>query len=214
MTVNCCTTEGTNRFFSRWSKTYAKRFRKKGLAKEQRFLVEGIERATPASKTVLEIGSGIGALHMTLLERGARSAVAVDLAEGMLEKARQLAKEKGLESRTRYILGDFVTLNGDISPADITVLDKVVCCYQNIGALMQKSLAGTKEIYALTFPRDTFPIRSLFLTQRFIANLFRLSFSPHWHDWEEMCRTIESSGFSEVYGNKTIAWTVKVYRRK
>lgn len=211
--MDCCS-QGTNKFFSRRSSTYSKRFRRKGLAKEQRYLVEGIMQEPLTSKTVLEIGSGVGSVHLNLLEQGASSAVGIDIAEGMIEKARQLAHDKGLEKRTRYFVGDFATMDGEVPGSDITILDKVVCCYDDVNALIEKSTAKTNEIYALSFPRDYLPVKMMFKTQIFIAKLLRFSFRPYWHNWDELCRNIASRGFSEIYHNKTLVWTVRVYRRR
>lgn len=211
--MECCAQPGTNTFFSRWSKTYDKRFRKKGLAREQRYLIEGITRTPLTAKTILDVGSGIGSLHLSLLQQGAASAVGVDMAEGMIEKARQLARERGLEKRTHYIVGDFTMMNGALPASDITILDKVVCCYENIDSLVDKSISKTKEIYALTFPRNSFVVRVLFKAQIVVRKLFRFSFRPYWHDWGQMCNKVVANGFGEIYHNATFLWTVQVYRR-
>lgn len=212
--MDCCSVQDTNKFFSHWSRTYLKRFRRKGLAKEQKFLVQGITQASLHDKTILEIGSGIGSLHLNLLQQGAISAVGVDIAEGMIEKARSLATDLGLEARTRYYVGDFVTMNGEIPESDITILDKVVCCYEEVDKLFEKSIAKTKEIYALSFPRDTLVIKFLFKTQIVVSTLFRFSFRPYWHNWEGICQKVLSHNFDEIYRNKTIIWTIRVYQKR
>lgn len=211
--MDCCAIQGTDRFFSRWSRAYGKRFRRKGLTKEQKYLVEGITKHPVKSKTVLDIGSGVGALHLTLLQMGAAHAVGIDIAEGMIEQAKKFAKEQGLSDRTKYIVGDFVATNGEIPVSDITMLDKVVCCYENVDDLLVKSLGKTKELCALSFPRNVFPVRTMFEIQIFIAKLFRWSFRPFWHDWEAICAKIRAGGFEETYHNNTIVWSVRVYRR-
>jgi predicted RNA methylase len=55
-----------------------RRYRQKGPGPTTRLLVDGIVQSASISGTVLDIGSGVGALTFTLLERGASSAVAVD----------------------------------------------------------------------------------------------------------------------------------------
>src|SRR5712692_6117819 len=129
--MDCCPAEGTDKFFSRWSNTYRKRFQKKGLEKGQKYLVEGITKSPIISKTILEIGCGVGALHLSLLQRGAAASVGIDIAEGMINEARQLSRDLDLEPQARYYVGDFVTMDGEIPLSDITILDKVVCCYEN-----------------------------------------------------------------------------------
>jgi magnesium-protoporphyrin O-methyltransferase len=206
-------TSGAGRFFSKNSKRYAKTFRKKGLAKEQRLLLDGILSTSPAEKTVLDIGCGIGALHLSLLGAGAASAVGVDTAEGMIAYARTLAREKGIEERTSYHIGDFVPLHDSLAAADITILDKVVCCYENVDELVGLSLDKTTAVYALTFPRPHIAVRFFFSIPIVAGKLLRWSFRPYWHDWQKMVAQIERSGFSESYAGATMLWSVKVFRR-
>ena len=147
---SCCQTdtrsEGTNKFFSKWSKKYAKRFRKGKLEKVQKHLLEGIRKESVAEKAILDIGCGVGSLHLTLLEEGAAKATGVDISEGMLEQAKKFSAQRSLGAKTSYILGDFVQKAGEIEPADITLLDKVVSCYDDVQALVKKSAENTRRI--------------------------------------------------------------------
>jgi magnesium-protoporphyrin O-methyltransferase len=214
---SCCSTpsptNGTNKFFSRWSKLYAKRFRRKGLAKEQTFLLEGVRQGSVLNKTLLDIGCGVGALHLTLLQEGAARAVGVDLAEGMIENARQFAHEKGLAEKTRYIVGDFVQVSDTVPEADITLLDKVVCCYENLPGLLETSTSRTRSIYALTHPKGNLLIQLMFKAHVAFSTLIRMPFRPFWHDWATMRARITERGFRLIYENSTFFWQVLVYQR-
>ncbi len=213
----CCNSLGAcepmNRFFSRWSKRYAKSFRKCGLERTQRYLLEGVRKEPFALKEILDIGCGVGALHMTLLLEGAAAATGIDISEGMLQQAKKLAEENHLEGKTDYVLGDFVGVSGMMKEADITFLDKVVCCYEDYGALIERSTAKTKTIYALSHPKKSLLMESIFKLQIFILKLSRGSFHPFWHDWDEVHRIILGQGFQLMYSNSTIAWQVLVYKR-
>jgi SAM-dependent methyltransferase len=214
--MECCRRplQGTDRFFSKQSRRYLKKFRTAGLAKEQRLLFEGIVLSEIRDMAILEIGCGVGALHLSLLKRGARSAVGVDIAEGMLEGARTLSREYGLETRTRYLLGDFVGLEQTVAPADITLLDKVVCCYEDVGALLGASLAKTGNIYALSFPRSN-PISRLFIAfASAMGKLLKWSFHPYWHDWPALTERIRAAGFLQTYRRTTLFWDVRVFARQ
>jgi magnesium-protoporphyrin O-methyltransferase len=217
--MNCrCTpsppASGLGRFFSKNSKRYLKTYRRKGLAKEQRLLIDGITSTAPGGKTVLDIGCGIGALHISLLSAGAASAVGVDAAEGMIEHARILAAEEGVDDRTAYHVGDFVGLQPSLSAADITILDKVVCCYERVDELVGLSLDKTRSVYALTFPRPHILVRCIISIPIIVGTILRWSFRPYWHDWQEMLGLIERSGFRECYAGETMMWSVKVFRRE
>lgn len=211
--MDCCTV-GIDKFFSKWAARYSRRFRRKGLEKIQKHLVEGITVTEVTSKSILDIGCGVGALHLTLLQRGAASATGIDVAEGMIVKAKELAAELRLSERTTYHVGDFVSMDGTIEPTDITVLDKVVCCYADIDSLLDHSLEKTREIYALSFPRDWFPVRWGFRFQILLGLLLKWSFRPYWHDWEAVCGRIEAASFRETYRSTTLIWTGVVFRRR
>ncbi len=208
---NAC--EPTGKFFSRWSKRYARRFRKRGLEKTQRYLLEGVRKEPVVSKDILDIGCGVGSLHVTLLREGAAAATGIDISEGMLQQAKKLAEENHLEGRINYILGDFVRESETLREADITMLDKVVCCYEDYNALIKSSTAKTRTIYALSHPKKNIIMESIFKLQIFSLKLFRNAFRPFWHDWNDVHRIILDQGFQLIYSNSTIAWQVLVYKR-
>ena len=213
----CCSPDqvnhGTGAFFSRWSNRYAKRFRKGGLERAQKYLLEGIRHEPIQGSTVLDIGCGVGQLHLTLLREGAARSVGVDLSEDMLREAQHFAEEFGLRERARYVTGDFAQISSSIPESDITVLDKVVCCYEDLTNLLHTSTGKTKHIYALTHPKENLLMEGVFKGQALWARLFRWSFRPFWHDWSEMKSLILSQGFQLLYENSTIAWQVLVFRR-
>lgn len=215
--MSCCSTpqphEGTNRFFTRWSKKYAKQYKKRGLAKEQRFLLEGIKKEPIQSRTILDIGCGVGALHHVLLREGAARSIGVDIADGMVRQAEQFSREFNLQDRTEYRTGDFVRLADSIGESDVTMLDKVVCCYENLEGLLETSTKKTRHILALTHPRENLLLKVVFQTQIALAKLFRWKFRPFWHDWVVMKASIIARGFEPIYENSTIAWQVVVFRR-
>ena len=214
--MSCCTptdSSGTGRCFTRFSKRYAKQFRKKGPEKIQQYILEGIREAGISHKHILDIGCGVGTIHLTLLNEGAASATGVDRSAGMLEQARTFAGERGLAGRTSYHLGDFVDLGPDLPAADITVLDKVVCCYEHLDDLVARSTEKTKELYTLTHPRNNALVKFFFQTQIFFLKLFRADFHPFWHDWGQMRSNIRSRGFRPVYERATFLWDVAVFQR-
>lgn len=214
--MSCCgdgSCAGAQRFFTRRSRSYGKRQRKKGLEKVQQQLVEGIERSPITSAKVLDIGCGVGAVHLTLLEKGADRAVGIDAAPGMIKEARRLAMERGLLERVDHVVGDFVSRAGEIRPADITILDKVVCCYEHLDTLVALSTDRSRRVYAITRPRDRFIVRSMFKIQIGLLKLFRATFRPFWHDWDRLHRMIREKGFRPMYENNTFLWTVAVFER-
>lgn len=212
--MSCCyqaRVSGTGRFFSRFARRYRKRYLKKGLEVSQRQLVQGVTQAGIAGAALLEIGCGVGYLHQTLLKSGAASAEGIDLSERMLAEAATLARELGITERVHYRQGDFVELSGEVAPADVTLLDKVVCCYPDAAALVRTSLAKTRRVYALTYPRDR---RITRLGAALIAFAFWLIRSPvrnYIHDPGTIEAWVLGAGFRKTYENRTLLWLTQVY---
>ncbi len=210
--AGCCELP-TGRYFSRSSKSFARRFRKGRLEKVQKVLLDNVRAAGVEGRTILDIGCGVGALHLTLLTEGATSAVGVDMSSGMLEQARSLASERVLQDRTTHIIGDVVALKEQVQPADITLMDKVVCCYEHLPDLLAVAVERTNSILALSHPRDIWYVRWQFRTQIYLSGLFNRSFRPWWHDWKRMEAMIEIGGMKLVKGEDAGEWRVLIYEK-
>lgn len=98
--------------------------------------------------TVLEVGGGIGALQLELLDAGAAAATNVELSGGYEEAAAQLLAGRQVER----LVGDFVEL--DVPPHDIVLLHRVVCCYPDVDALVGAAAEKTRHRLALTLPQQ------------------------------------------------------------
>ena len=211
--MNCCCphSNSANRFFSFFAGSYRKRFEKKGFEPSQRQLMEGLEEAGFQDATILEIGSGVGHLHQTLLEQGAASAVGVDLASKMIDEARHWAEERNLSELTDYVQGDFMEIHGSLADVDVTILDKVVCCYPDADGLVHSSLRKTSHVYALTYPRDRWYVRALIGTAALFLKIIRSDFRPYVHPPETVERWITQTGFDKRYENHNAMWLTQVY---
>lgn len=214
--MNCCCPHSVSagKFFSLFARRYRKRFARKGFEPSQIQLLTGLQQAGFTDATLLEVGSGVGHLHQHLLESGAASAVGIDLAPKMVAEAIDWARERGLSDRTRYIEGDFMDLEADIDPAEIVILDKVVCCYPDAEGLIQAALGKTQRVLALTYPRDRWYVR---LGMALVVSglyLFRSDFRPYVHDPEDIERWITTAGFHKTYEATTISWLTQIYQRQ
>lgn len=211
----CCTpyARSTGRCFSRFARRYRRRFERRGLEASQRQLVAGLEAAGFAGASLLEIGSGVGYLHQLLLERGAATATGIDLAPAMVEQARDRARARGLEGRTRYLCGDYLALAQEAGAADVTLLDKVVCCYPDVEALVQASLARTRRVYALTYPRDRALVRLAVGAAALALRALGSDFRPYVHDPERIRGWITAAGFTQRWEARTPVWLTQVFAR-
>jgi len=212
----CCSphARSAGRLFSRFAGRYRRRFERHGFERSQRQLMAGLARAGYAGARVLEIGSGVGHLHQSLLEQGADRAVGVDLAPLMIGEARRWAHERGLEGRTRYLEGDFMALSDQLAAADVTVLDKVVCCYPDAEGLVMRSVGLTRRVYALTYPRDRWYVRLGVALGSALLKLLGSDFRPYVHDPARVEGWILEAGFRRHFQATTWVWLTRVYVRE
>src|SRR6266508_4007771 len=85
-----------------------------------------------STRTLLDIGGGVGAIQHELLKAGAARATDVDASNAYLDAARAEAARQGHADRATFHHGDFVALADAIAPADIVTLDRVICCYHDM----------------------------------------------------------------------------------
>ena len=211
--MSCCCPHSRSggRVFSFFARNYRKRFTKKGFEPSQQQLLQGLQQAGFVGATVLEIGSGVGHFHLTMLEQGAKSATGIDLAPKMIEEARNWAKQRGLAERSQYFQGDFMEILPEVDTAEVTVLDKVVCCYPDADGLVHRSLEKTGRVYALTYPRYRLSVRLAIGLGALLMKLIGSSFRPYAHHPEDIERWISEQGFRKVYENTTLIWLTQVY---
>ncbi len=211
--MNCCCDNPAGQFFDKESKKFSKKYRKKGLEKISRMLVEGIEGLGIKDATVLEVGCGVGGAHRALIKNGAAKAYATELSEEMLNAARVFSAEEGMTDKIDFILGDIVEMNGEIPEVDIAMHDKVVCCYENADGLLEKTLGKTKNIYGFVMPRNNSLARFFFRFLIFISKVLRWDFHPFYHPEQPILDRIEKAGFRLKFEDHTFIWKVRVYQK-
>jgi hypothetical protein len=109
--MGCCSTferAAEQQFNAKKAADELKRYRAKGPGPTTRLLVEGIVKSGVMSGTVLDVGSGIGSLTFTLLERGATGAITVDASIAYLQRAQEEAEQRGCAAAVRFVHADFV----------------------------------------------------------------------------------------------------------
>ena len=216
--MDCCSVNGLDVLFNAsTARKELKSYRKKGLGKGSRKLVDFLKEQNLAGSTLLEIGGGIGALHLELLKEGAQKAVGVDVSTAYVEAATGLAQELGFADAVEYYVGDFVEQEQKIALADIVLLERVICCYPNMKALVTASAQHAQRLYALTYPRRTWLIRAVFFMMNLGLAILRKRFRIFVHHPQEVAATLASEGFSPIFHSASGIgghWQIAVYQRK
>src|SRR6187551_2586546 len=121
--MTCCSAKGCDEFFSeRVAQRDAARYRRAGIDGNARRVVDVACRRGIEGSTVLEVGGGIGALQLELLQAGASRAENVELSPAYERYAAELLQAAGLEARVERHLLDFAGQGDDVQPADVVIL--------------------------------------------------------------------------------------------
>lgn len=204
---DCCSVNGLAQMFGgRTARREAREFRKNGLSKRIGVLVDRLPADGVEGAQVLDIGGGVGGAHHELLRRGAAGAVLVEVSPAYTAAARDLAQEFGHADAVEYRNGDFVALSEEIEPGDIVVLDRVVCCYPNMPALLETSAARSRRYYLLVAPRENWLLRAFERTIRLGMWLLRRKFRFFLHSLAEIDRRLEIRGFKKTFEAESLLW--------
>ena len=143
----CCSGPACGEFFTeRVAQRDARAYRRKGLTGPAARIRDVLRRRGLEGSTVLEVGGGVGALHLELLKAGAATATNVELSPAYEPYAAGLAREEGLEARVQRRLLDFAREAEGLAPADLVVLNKVVCCYPDYESLVGAAADRTRRL--------------------------------------------------------------------
>jgi hypothetical protein len=202
-----------NEFGERAARDDLKAYRRSGPGKTTRWLIEGLEAGGVGGMTVLDIGAGIGAVHQQLLADGAVSAIDVDGSPAYVTAAREEAARRGTADRIHYHVGDFVELAPAIGESDIVALDRVICCYPDMPALVRLSVARAQRRYGLVYPRDTWWIRTGASLLNGLARLARQRVRAYVHRTIDVDAIVLAAGFTPRFRRRGLFWQVAVYER-
>jgi len=145
--ISCCQPDYRRFFNRRFAERELRRYRRRGLSGTERDLVALC--GAVGGETVLEVGGGIGALQLELLDAGATHATNVELSGGYEETAAELFRGRDDAER---VVGDFVET--ELPEHDVVVMHRVVCCYPDAEALVGAAASHARRVLALTLPQQ------------------------------------------------------------
>jgi magnesium-protoporphyrin O-methyltransferase len=212
--VNCCQCQGIEICFDRQlvAKELA-RYRKQGPAKTTRVLLDALRAEGVEGATLLDIGGGLGAIAHDLLAAGVSRVSHVEASGAYLEAAREEASRGGYADQVSYYHGDFVALAPQLPPADVVTLDRVVCCYHDMPALVRESAARARRLYGLVYPRDTWWVKLGLAIENFVLRIQRSRFRTFVHPTRAVEAIVRQYGLVRRFYRHTFVWQVVVYSK-
>src|SRR6185436_11084593 len=180
---SCCRSGVCGEMFDdRFARKTLRRYRKKGLDPIERGMVESVAAVERNGGRILEIGGGIGAIQAELIVAGADRGEVVELLSAYEPYAREIARDKHIEDRTTFRVADLLERPNAVAPADVVVLNRVVCCTPDGVQLTELAARLATRVVLLSYPRDRFVVRAVTklinATMRVLGRSFRVFLHP------------------------------------
>lgn len=178
-----------------------------------RELIDVVRARGVAGARLLDIGAGVGAVHVALLEAGAASAIDVDASRDYLATARAEAERRGLGGRVEYRFGDVVLVADDLPAVDVVTLDSAICCYPDLEPMLAAATRSRPRLVGITYPRDTWWMRA-FMRLYNLWSVARRSPARYFvHRHAQLETWMASAGYRNVHEGGIPVWRVVLYQR-
>jgi len=178
------------------------------------WLLDRLKEEDLENYSLLDIGGGVGAIQLELLQVGISHVTSVDASSAYINTAKSEAKRQGLEARITHHHGDFVDISPELDEAHIVTLERVLCCYHDMPALVTSSAQLAKRYYGVIYPRDTWWLR----TGQKIASFFlwaaRNPFRFFIHATEDVEGLLFKLGFERIYLRRGLIWQVALFENQ
>jgi magnesium-protoporphyrin O-methyltransferase len=161
-----------------------------------------------AGATVLEIGGGVGHLHVELLRRGASRVINLEISENYAGEAARLLEAAGMSDRVARRFLDLAQAPDEVEPADVVVLHRVVCCYPDYAALLKVAAGHARKTLVYSHPAANVVNRAQFGAENLYRRLTRSDFRAFIHPPQDMLRAAESDGMNVAHRRHARDWDV------
>jgi hypothetical protein len=213
--VESCQCQGIEAKFDReYVAKHLRDYRKKGPENTTLQLVDALRAEGVQGLTLLDIGGGVGDIQHELLKSGVASAVDNEASSAFAEACQEEAVRQGHGDRIKHVQGNFTDVTAQLEPADIVTLDRVICCYDDMPALVRLSAEKARKLYGVVYPLDRWWIRlGVVLYYNLRHRLSRNPMRQYIYPKEDIDAVISAAGLRQVFHRLMGAWHVAVYAR-
>ncbi len=213
--MDCCQCQGIEQKQTRkYVAKKLKKYLKNGPKKTTSQLIEALQAKGVSGMTLLDIGGGLGDIQHALIKSGLSYATDNEASTAYLEACQKEAERLGHADRIRHIYGNFVELAKDIEPADIVTLDRVICCYPDMPALVNLSAQKATRLYGIVYPLDQWWV---WLLMQFYYNLRNWVLRNPMRNFVFPSQAVEgilqSNGLERCFYKVMAPWQIAVYAR-
>ena len=210
---SCCSAVYQNKFDAQRAQKELIEYHEMGPKKTSQPLVAAVQQLPLDNCSVLDIGGGIGVQSFAALERGAAFSTHIDISQAYCQTFLNEAERQGLQDKVSSQQGDFLEVAPQLDPADLVVLDKVICCYKDYEMLVKQSVAKAGKWYAFTLPRDVWWVRWVHGTEQFFKRRKPNYFPSFVHPTTDVEQMVREAGFVKKSETTQREWQTFVFEK-
>jgi SAM-dependent methyltransferase len=158
---------------------------------------------------------GRGGLLLRLVEAGAARVSGVDLSEASIGAARNRFEQAQLAKLARLSVGDAARV--PLEPHDWVILDRVMCCYQDVERLLANTLPASRQMYAFSVPTSRGWRGVVARLEEWFENAWNtLRGRPcpgYVHSLDLIEERLASAGFRLRHHDRQRLWHIAIYER-
>ncbi len=214
--MGCCdyTRAADAQFGPKLARKDMARYHKKGPDITTRFLLDAIRDTGMTQVSLLDIGAGIGVIHHELVDGTVASVTHVEASPSYIAEARHEAERRRYLERVRFIEGDAAVLEDALPAADLTILDRVICCYSDWDRLVTHSAGKTRRYYGFSVPRCRWYVRLVVALQNLRRRMRGSAFRTYVHSLDAIDRKLAELGFRQENSRNSFVWHTALYTRE
>jgi magnesium-protoporphyrin O-methyltransferase len=112
-----------------------------------------------------------------------------------------------------FVHGNFVEVAPAIPPADLVTLDRVICCFHDMPALVGLSAARAKRLYGVVFPHATWRWRLFNQVHKVLLAIARLPIHFFVYRADAIDAVARAQGLERCFSCVVDRWQVVIYAR-
>jgi cyclopropane fatty-acyl-phospholipid synthase-like methyltransferase len=206
---DCCEPDGYDETFSdRFARRMARRYGRRGLSRSARAIITFLTERGIDGASILEIGGGVGELHVELLRHGAAKATNLEISTNYEPEAALLLERAGIAARVERRFLDIAQVPDEVERADVVVLHRVVCCYPDYERLLGAAASKTGRLLVFSHPPRNLATRAVLWLDNTMRRLKGDTFRSFAHPPAAMLNAAARSGLRDTYRWRGFGWCV------
>ena len=120
--------------------------------------------------------------------------------------AAELAADLGVAERTKFRVVDVLENREALEPADVVLLNRVICCSPDGLELVKLAAARTQRALLLSYPRDSLVLRFSARLQHRLFRLFRRQYRFYVRPTADVVAAATSAGLRLHSSGRGLVW--------